>query len=598
MAEALRDVDWVSAMQDELDQFARLKVWRLVPRPEGKTIIKTKWIFKNKKDESSLFIRNKARLVATAFLNGILKEEGYVGQPPGFVSKQYIDHMYTLNKSLYCLKQAPRACSHPMVEQAKLKLDFVGKPVDYRSMIGSLMYVTSSRPDIMFATYHARCHLDQKSTSGSVQFLGNADLINTVSATVIAAIEQKASKCIFLVLLNEFCLHQNSLVVPVYVSFSKGQMGRWQQSRLERRLSKLLQMGMVAEYHNEFEILINRVTRISQSLLTSFYISGLKLKLQWEPWRSRPTTSGEAFSLARIAEARFVESVTNRFGPSKYKDSQGALSKLLQLGTIEDYQQEFEKLMNKVTNIPDSLLISFYILGLKLNLQHELLMSRPTTLGDALSLARIIEAHFEAIAEKGQNIKEETDTTISLSIEEVSHVVKGPLDASEDTLLSLRSEDPNFKIQENTVEYVRALNAAPLKVVFAGPVDEVSSVIEDVFDIDESNVEGMQVRDKFVEFFEDKGSVKKVLSAIKLPKGGNSRSTYSSYHLEDKVSFEGVRNVTPWAAVVRRKERVKCYVEVSGRRKNKKNVIGRDSRRWFVMGWDNHHTYLLCRICG
>nr|GEZ50527.1 uncharacterized mitochondrial protein AtMg00820-like [Tanacetum cinerariifolium] len=38
----LRDADWVSAMQDELDQFARLKVWRSVPRLEGKTIIKTK----------------------------------------------------------------------------------------------------------------------------------------------------------------------------------------------------------------------------------------------------------------------------------------------------------------------------------------------------------------------------------------------------------------------------------------------------------------------------------------------------------------------------------------------------------------------------
>nr|GFB68863.1 hypothetical protein [Tanacetum cinerariifolium] len=42
VAEALRDADWVSAMQEELDQFARLKVWRLVPQPEGKTIIKTK----------------------------------------------------------------------------------------------------------------------------------------------------------------------------------------------------------------------------------------------------------------------------------------------------------------------------------------------------------------------------------------------------------------------------------------------------------------------------------------------------------------------------------------------------------------------------
>nr|GFC27921.1 hypothetical protein [Tanacetum cinerariifolium] len=109
--------------------------------------------------------------VKTAFLNGILKEEVYVGQPPGFISKQYPDHVYAIDKALYGLKQAPRAwydvlsqflidsgfqkVPTPMVEQAKLKLNLVGKPVDhtdYRSMIGSLVYVTSSRPDIMFAT--------------------------------------------------------------------------------------------------------------------------------------------------------------------------------------------------------------------------------------------------------------------------------------------------------------------------------------------------------------------------------------------------------------------------------------------------------------
>nr|GEV28875.1 hypothetical protein [Tanacetum cinerariifolium] len=119
--------------------------------------------------------------VKTTFLNGILKEEVYVGQPPGFVSKQYPDHVYALDKALYGLKQAPRAWYNvllqflidndfqkvptPMVEQAKLKLDLVRKPVDhtdYRSMIGSLMYVTSSRPDIMFATWPGPSRLHSK----------------------------------------------------------------------------------------------------------------------------------------------------------------------------------------------------------------------------------------------------------------------------------------------------------------------------------------------------------------------------------------------------------------------------------------------------
>nr|GEY81652.1 copia protein [Tanacetum cinerariifolium] len=109
--------------------------------------------------------------VKIAFLNGILKKGVYVGQPLGFVSKQYPDHVYALDKALYGLKQAPRAwydvlsqflsdngfqkVSTQMVEQAKLKLDLVRKPVDhtdYQSMSGSLMYVTSSSPDIMFAT--------------------------------------------------------------------------------------------------------------------------------------------------------------------------------------------------------------------------------------------------------------------------------------------------------------------------------------------------------------------------------------------------------------------------------------------------------------
>ncbi|GJY23228.1 hypothetical protein Tco_0396886 [Tanacetum coccineum] len=72
-------------------------------------------------------------------------------------------------------------------------------------------------------------------------------------------------------------------------------------------LSKLLQMGTVPEYQNEFVMLINRVTRISESLLKSFYISGLKVALQIELLRVRPTTLAEAFSLARITEVRFED---------------------------------------------------------------------------------------------------------------------------------------------------------------------------------------------------------------------------------------------------------------------------------------------------
>nr|GFB78723.1 hypothetical protein [Tanacetum cinerariifolium] len=92
VAEAFRDADWVSATQEELNQFARLKVWRLVPRPEGKS-------------DFTVFQMD----VKTSFLNGILKEEVYVGQPPGFVSKKYPDHVCALDKALYRLKQVPRA---------------------------------------------------------------------------------------------------------------------------------------------------------------------------------------------------------------------------------------------------------------------------------------------------------------------------------------------------------------------------------------------------------------------------------------------------------------------------------------------------------
>nr|GEZ84100.1 hypothetical protein [Tanacetum cinerariifolium] len=92
VAKALGDADWVCAMQEELDQFARLKVWRLVPRPEGKSGIDYDKTFAlvARIEAIRLFLAYAAHKdfivfqmdVKTTFLNGILKEEVYVGQPP------------------------------------------------------------------------------------------------------------------------------------------------------------------------------------------------------------------------------------------------------------------------------------------------------------------------------------------------------------------------------------------------------------------------------------------------------------------------------------------------------------------------------------
>nr|GEX70423.1 hypothetical protein [Tanacetum cinerariifolium] len=146
--------------------------------------------------------------VKTAFLHGSLKEDVYVCQPEGFIDADTPSHVYKLKKALYGLKQAPKAwydelskfllqnhffkgtidltlfirrfqddilVSKYVLEilnkygmescdpvgtlmeiKDKLELDQNGTPVDatkYRSMIGALMYLTSSRPDIVHATY-------------------------------------------------------------------------------------------------------------------------------------------------------------------------------------------------------------------------------------------------------------------------------------------------------------------------------------------------------------------------------------------------------------------------------------------------------------
>ncbi|GJU07609.1 putative ribonuclease H-like domain-containing protein [Tanacetum coccineum] len=231
--QALTDPSWIEAMQEELLQFKIQNVWTLVDLPKGKKAIGTKWVYRTKKDERGIVVRNKARLVAqgytqeegidydemdvkSAFLYGTIEEEVYVCQPSGFEDPQFPGKVYKVEKALYGLHQSPRAWYETLstyllenrirrgtidktlfikkdkgdillvqkddgifISQDKYVADILKKfnfvtvkttitpiktnkallkdkeaeDVDvhlYRSMIGSLMYLTASRPDIMF----------------------------------------------------------------------------------------------------------------------------------------------------------------------------------------------------------------------------------------------------------------------------------------------------------------------------------------------------------------------------------------------------------------------------------------------------------------
>ncbi|WVZ58761.1 LOW QUALITY PROTEIN: hypothetical protein U9M48_008993 [Paspalum notatum var. saurae] len=156
-------------MHEELENFERNHIWDLVEPPPNCRPIGTKWVFKNKRGEDGMVVRNKARLpgvsskegidyeetfapvarleaitillafaaskgfkpqqmdVKSAFPNGFIEEEVYVRQPPGFESARFPDRVYKLRKALYGPKQAPRAW---YARVSSLKSGFVMGSVD------------------------------------------------------------------------------------------------------------------------------------------------------------------------------------------------------------------------------------------------------------------------------------------------------------------------------------------------------------------------------------------------------------------------------------------------------------------------------------
>ncbi|GJS99412.1 putative ribonuclease H-like domain-containing protein [Tanacetum coccineum] len=316
IAKALSDSSWVEAMQEELLQFKLQQVWILVDLPKRKRAIGTKWVFRNKKDERGIVIRNKARLVAqghrqeegidyeevfgpvarieairlflayasfmgflvyqmdlkSAFLYETIEEEIYVTQPPGFKDLDHPKKVYKVVKALYGVTSSSKSmiyvddiifgstnkelCTEfEKLMKDKFQMSSIGEltfflgfqvqqkedgifisqdkyvaeilkkfnytdvksistPIDlenplvkdgdvddvdvhlYRSMIGSLMYLTSSRPDIIYLkgkptlglwysrdspfelvayidSDYAEATQDRKCTTGGCQFLGN-----------------------------------------------------------------------------------------------------------------------------------------------------------------------------------------------------------------------------------------------------------------------------------------------------------------------------------------------------------------------------------------------------------------------------------------
>ncbi|KAM0853640.1 hypothetical protein ACQ4PT_050938 [Festuca glaucescens] len=252
--EAERDAAWRAAMQLEMDAVEKNRTWELADLPRGHRAITLKWVFKLKRDEAGAIVKHKARLVArgflqqegvdfndafapvarmesvrlllalaaqegwrvhhmdvkSAFLNGDLKEEVYVQQPPGFAIpghegkdaevaafkeemkatfqmsdlgllsfylgiEVHQDHSgITLRQTAYAKRIVELAglteCNPaltPMEEMLKLSRDSTTEEVDatqYRRLVGSLRYLAHTRPDLAFSVGYVSRFMERPTT--------------------------------------------------------------------------------------------------------------------------------------------------------------------------------------------------------------------------------------------------------------------------------------------------------------------------------------------------------------------------------------------------------------------------------------------------
>ncbi|GJZ73929.1 putative ribonuclease H-like domain-containing protein [Tanacetum coccineum] len=187
--------NWIEAMQEGLLQFKLQKVWTLVDLPKEKRAIGTKWVYKNKKDNRGIVVRNKARLVVqgytqekgidydevfapvarikairlilahasfvglityqmdvkSAFLYGTIEEEVYVCQPPSFEDLQFqvtpkVSHLHAVKRIFRYLKGQPKLGlwyprDSPFDLEAFSDSDYAGASLDRKSTTGGCQFL-------------------------------------------------------------------------------------------------------------------------------------------------------------------------------------------------------------------------------------------------------------------------------------------------------------------------------------------------------------------------------------------------------------------------------------------------------------------------